>query len=204
MDTGLAARDAGGAPNGGGADGYEQASPSARPTRALSFLAIGTAVLSVLAIVLEATSHFCADWQIDPMPSELYAVAYVEVVLTLLANHVFLKRASGGHLDPRWLMAAFAATSSALVTAGLATVIFLPLLPLMLFAMLIFGLGLLGFSPMLCMLTLAGQLNLLGRHLSRQPATVRRRVAWVSAGAAAVTLWGLVLQSVVIGSLIGH
>jgi hypothetical protein len=99
-------------------------------------------VLPLLTIGVELLTSFCAEVFFDPMPS------FLHVLLCLLvpAGNVGLMTAGRRDEPPAW---AFVLHGVALGTASFYALLFLPLLPIALIGLILFGLGLLPLTPLL-------------------------------------------------------
>ncbi|MFD1786131.1 VIT domain-containing protein [Sphingomonas floccifaciens] len=99
--------------------------------------------LPIAAILCELVAGWCASLFFDPLPTFLHLllVASVPIVNLLLWMIVREEGASG----PRWLAVA---AGVAIAVATTYTVLLLPILPISVPAILLFGLGLLPFAPL--------------------------------------------------------
>lgn len=123
--------------------------PEARPHAFVLFLAACSAVLSGVALAIEASTHMCAEAFFDPLPTPLHAgliglVALTQAILVLAAVGVEPLRRS-----PLGLLHGLA-TGVALLYA----VAFLPLTPLGFLGIVAWGLGLLALAPLAALVSL--------------------------------------------------
>src|SRR5215470_15438958 len=92
-------------------------------------------------IGFELVTRFCAETFFDPLATTWHIIVVTAVPLINLALWVRLRQ--GGLPSPWWLVAGGGAAAVAL----LYTLVFLPLYPLSLIAILFYGMGLLPFAP---------------------------------------------------------
>lgn len=100
--------------------------------------------LPVVVLAVELTSRWCTEEFLDPLPTPLHTFL---VALVPLTNGASLAPATQRY--PRLLRVA---QGMAIAVALVYSAIFLPLAPFALLALIFFGLGLLGLSPMLALL----------------------------------------------------
>lgn len=121
-------------------------------------VAIFGVLLPALTLIIEATSHMCAQSFFDPIPTWAHVViiSLVPVVNFLVLKAVWKKeRAHFGNL--------LAANAVVIGISLFYTLLYLPLLPLSVIAILFFGMGFLPLAPLLCLIYTA----LCRRHLKR-------------------------------------
>lgn len=116
-------------------------------------LVLMTVVLPAFAIVIEVVMRICADTFFDPLPS----IGHVFVVAVVPLANAFSVRALRRQSADR-LGAVIFAQAFAVAVAAVYTLLFLPLVPLALVAVILLGLGLLALAPAL---SLAGSVWLL-------------------------------------------
>jgi hypothetical protein len=118
-----------------------------RPWRAgafgLAFTMLGGIVLPAISILVETTSHICAETFFDPIPTTWHVVMVVFVPLAQL--QVWLAVEKGSTERPVLLGLANAA---AIGISLFYTIIYLPLLPLAFAALIFMGLGVLPMAPL--------------------------------------------------------
>ncbi|HEY0375861.1 MAG TPA: VIT domain-containing protein [Pyrinomonadaceae bacterium] len=133
-----------------------------RPLRgkslALGFIMFGGIVLPAVSILIETTSHLCAETFFDPIPTTWHVVMVVFVPLAHL--QVWLAVHKGSTERPVLLGLANAA---ALGVSLFYTIIYLPLLPLAFAALILAGLGVLPMAPLFSLVSAV----LLRRELRR-------------------------------------
>ena len=144
---------------------------------------IAMGLLGILAILVEAFTHGTAEILYDPLPTVWHLPLSLLAPVLLIAVEWRLRRPS----PPLRLLAA---ANGYAVAVGLCYfVAFVPTLPLMFFAIMFMGLGLLGFSPML--LTISALF---------QSAALRRR-AGKEGGVLGAILLGAVAGALPLGAL---
>jgi len=115
----------------------------------VTFLAWALGVLlPVVTLVIELNSRMCAKEFFDPLPTwvHVFLVACVPV-----ANAVGLIATIQS--SPRWLNVGTHLNSAALAISAVYALIFLPLLPLAVIAVLFLGMGLLPLAPLFSFIT---------------------------------------------------
>jgi hypothetical protein len=152
-------------------------------------IALFGVALPAIAIAVEVLSHLCADTLFDPLPT----IGHVFVALAVPVTNAFtlgaVLRREGNRLDALELAQGFVLAVS--IVYGLT---FLPLLPLSMFAILFFGLGILGLTPILCVIGSWRGLRALKRlraSLGRPP----RRLGWAGMAAGVIVLVALQLPT---------
>lgn len=134
-------------------------------------------LIPVTTIALEATNHLLASAWRDPMPSWLHFFVLLAVPGSYLAvdllGHVRGWRPAG----PLLLVNSFALTVSAVYL-----VVYLPVLPFAIVAVLLAGLGLLALTPLWCVLVGWAQLRALLRLAARVNMTRRAVALWLVGG----------------------
>jgi hypothetical protein len=118
-----------------------------RPLRgrslALAFTMFGGSVLPAISILVETTSHVCAETFFDPIPTTWHVVMVVFVPLAHLQVWLAVKKGS----TERPVLLGLA-NATALGISLFYTIIYLPLLPLAFAALILMGLGLLAMAPL--------------------------------------------------------
>ncbi len=144
-------------------------------------------IMPAISITVEATTHICADIFFDPIPTIWHLLLVIFVPLAQLHVWFALRRGSTDRLALAGFLNA--------VTIGISvfyTIVYLPLAPMALFALL-FGLGLLPLAPFL---SLVG--SLIMRHkLKRLAATLPQQRSFAVKTSGLLT--GLALTAAVIG-----
>jgi hypothetical protein len=123
-------------------------------------LLFGGVILPVISFVVETTTQMCAETFFDPLPTVWH---YVLVLLVPLANFWIWHetRKDEALATTTWLLELL--NGVALGVAIFYTILYAPLVPLSLMALLILGLGLLSLTPLLALIAGA----FLTRHLRR-------------------------------------
>lgn len=160
-------------------------------------------LLSLAALGFELVTHIAAQLLGDPMPDRATFALYALVPLMLAFNESVLKSDGG-----RWarrvspvvlLTLARVGTALALVAAGMATFMLLPILPFALYAVLFFGIGLLGWCPLIDVCVLVAQWGALGRRQAELPA-VPRPLSALPAVCALAALVFFIVRPLLIGT----
>jgi len=143
----------------------------------VTFLAWALGVLlPAVTLVIELNSRMCAEEFFDPLPTWVHALL---VACVPLANAVGLIATMAR--TPRWLSTALLLNSAAIGISALYAAIFLPLVPLAVIAVLLFGMGLLPLAPLLSFIMAL----VIRRRLKRAlPAQVRVSRPWLGAAVA--------------------
>jgi len=134
-------------------------------------------LMPIVTNLIEALTHMCADGFFDPMPSVGHVFAVAAVPLANGAALWVLKTR-----DARHLHAAMFAQGFAVAVATVYSLIFLPLTPIALFAVMAFGIGLLPLTPLLSLIASLRALAAL-RAARRALALPARRLAWAGLAA---------------------
>jgi len=137
--------------------------------------------------LVEALLHMCADGFFDPLPTVGHVFAIATVPLANAFSLWALRRRDGAHLD-----AVIFAQAFAVAVAGVYALMFVPITPLAVVAILFFGLGLLPLTPALSLIASLRTLLAL-RKLRSALALPARRMAWAGLAAGVGTLMALSL-----------
>ena len=159
----------------------ENASPDS-PQRWTAFTFLAGVLLPSVSIIVETTTQMCAETFFDPIPTLWHVLLVVFVPLANLQVWLAVRK---GETERGTLLGA--ANALAVAVSLLYTVVYLPLLPLAVFALIFLGLGVLPMAPVLSLV--AGLI--LRRQLRRMaPAgfAVRPGAVVAAVGAAVVTL----------------
>lgn len=108
------------------------------------FLLFGGVILPVAALAVELTTHMCAKSFFDPLPTPAHALLFA---LIPLSNFLVWMAARRNMTDMLGMLTL--GTGMAMGVAILYSLMFLPLVPLSIVAILWFGFGLLALSPLL-------------------------------------------------------
>lgn len=122
-------------------DGKGPAKPPSKPG---IFLLIGGVILPVAAIVVELSTHLCAKNFFDPLPTPAHVLLFSLIPLTNFLVWMAARRNLNDMLGTLTL-----GTGMAMGVAILYSLMFLPLVPLSVVAILWFGFGLLALAPIL-------------------------------------------------------
>ena len=145
-------------------------------------------IMPAISITVEATTHMCAETFFDPIPTFWHLLLVIFVPLAQLQVWFAIRRRNPDRLALAGFLSA--------VTIGISiyySIVYLPLVPLALFALL-FGLGLLPLAPFLSLIA-----SLIMRHqLKRVAATAPQRSFALKAKG---LLAGLALTAAVIGMI---
>lgn len=114
------------------------------PTKPGFFLLFGGVILPVAATAFELTTHYCARTFFDPFPTPAHVLLFA---LIPLSNFLVWMAARRNMTDI--LGALTLGTGMAMGVAILYSLMFLPVVPLSVLAVLFFGFGLLSLSPLL-------------------------------------------------------
>ena len=122
-------------------------------------------IFPAIVIAIELVTGFCASSFFDPLPT----LGHLALVCAVPAVNFLLWRAARRDTDPsRWLVFA---GGGAFAVAAVYTVLFLPMLPIAVVAIIFAGLGLLPFAPLMAaafgfhwLFDLASRGQRLGRH----------------------------------------
>lgn len=114
------------------------------PSKPGFFLLIGGVILPVAATAFELTTHFCARTFFDPFPTPAHVLLFA---LIPISNFLVWMAARRNMTDI--LGALTLGTGMAMGVAILYSLMFLPVVPLSVLAVLFFGFGLLSLSPLL-------------------------------------------------------
>src|SRR5829696_1736365 len=146
----------------------------------------GGLIMPVISITIEATTHWCAETFFDPIPTVWHLLLVIFVPLAQLQGWFAIRRR-----NPDRLMLVGIANTVVIGISLFYSVVYLPLMPLAAM-MLLFGIGILPFTPMLSLLAAL----LMRYQLKRLAATVPERS---SACSKSGLLAGLVLTAALIG-----
>jgi hypothetical protein len=118
---------------------------AAKPAGGLGLILFGV-ILPTATIAIELTTHICTDTFFDPVPTFWHVLLALSVPAANCAASITLAR-GGGDLPSRlWPLGAL---NGVAIAAGVYfAVLFLPLLPLAIVAIVVLGLGLLPMSPL--------------------------------------------------------
>ncbi|HXT51058.1 MAG TPA: PEP-CTERM sorting domain-containing protein [Thermoanaerobaculia bacterium] len=132
-------------------------------------------VLPLVAIGVELGTRICAETLFDPLPTPLHVVLVVVVPLANLAALLLLRRASSPWPPSArtWRLVRFA-NGLALGVALYYALVFAPLVPISVLAIVAYGLGLLSLSPLLAVISGLG----LWRAMQTRAPVRSRAVAW--------------------------
>jgi len=113
------------------------------PTRSGVASLVCGVIFPAIVIVIELVSGFCASSFFDPLPT----LGHIALVSAVPVINYLLWRAAGRDDDPNpWLLLA---GGGAFAVAAVYTLLFLPMLPLAVVAIILAGLGLLPFAPIM-------------------------------------------------------
>lgn len=162
------------------------APPAELPYERGRLILIFGVVLPAITIVVELLTRMCAEAFFDPLPTlgHVFLAAAVPVT-NALAVLTTLRRREGRRLE-----AIVFAQAAALAVAAFYTLTFLPLLPVGLFGLVFFGLGILPLTPLLTLLASVRTLRALLR-LRKALGGSRRRTVWAGLAAGAAVLVAL-------------
>ena len=144
-------------------------------------------IMPAISITVEATTHICAEVFFDPIPTIWHLLLVIFVPLAQIHVWFAIRKRADRLALPGFLNA---------VTIGISifySIVYLPLLPMSLFALL-FGLGLLPLAPFLSLLA-----SLIMRHQLKQVAATAPRCSF--AIKARGLLAGLALTAALIGMI---
>jgi hypothetical protein len=160
----------------------EQSSGSSLWPYVVTFLAWTLGVLlPAVTLTVELDSRMCAEEFFDPLPTWVHALL---VACVPVANAAGL--AATMKRRPGWMRAALHLNSAALGISAVYAAVFLPLLPLAVIAVLVFGMGLLPLAPLLSFIMAL----VIRRRLKRAlPAEVRVSRQWLGAAVALVAFF---------------
>ncbi|MDZ4859079.1 MAG: hypothetical protein SGI88_08830 [Candidatus Hydrogenedentes bacterium] len=134
-----------------------------------------SALVLILGILVPAGAlifEFClgamAEMYVDPIPTWWHIAAGAALLGALILVHFFLE-SPDQQFHKRWSRAAFVLNGYATALAAVYFLIYIPLLPVSVVALLAFGLGIMGFAPMFCLVAGLIQMDALYRLHSQQP-----------------------------------
>ena len=160
-------------------------------------------LVPLTAILIELAEGILASVSADPMPT----LVHVAVLLSLPFSFAFcaiyldLQKAI---TKPGWSAAAFTLNAFATTVSIIYLIVYIPVMPLAVIAIIVFGLGVLGLSPVFC--TVGGLFQMRRLYAERRLAGLSNR--WMLAGtiagamAAVLLLVGMEVPGVVIGRAI--
>jgi len=140
-------------------------------------IVVGGIVMPIVTNLIEALTHMCADAFFDPLPTVGHLFAVAAVPLANAAALWVLKTRAARHLH-----AAMFAQGFAVAVATVYSLLFVPLTPVALFAVVFWGLGLLPLTPLLSQIASLRALAALG-VLRRALALPARRMGWAGLAA---------------------
>ncbi|MCC6485902.1 MAG: hypothetical protein IT364_00245 [Candidatus Hydrogenedentes bacterium] len=163
-----------------GTAGLASGSPVAQGpygSRARTLIYLFALGLPIFALGFEILLGAMAELYIDPIPTMWHVAAGVLLLLSIGTVDHFLKKARDGHA-PKWAGWAFFLNSYAFALSLVYFLVYIPILPVSIIALIAYGLGLMGFAPMACMIASGYQMKMLFRFLpelgvERQYATRR-------------------------------
>lgn len=118
--------------------------PRSKPGALIVFAGV---VLPSISIFIEIVSRICAETFFDPLPTVWHKIL---VIATPLANLYVIRELRQDDAEYNWRLGA--ANGLAVVVSTFYTVIYLPIMPLALFALIFAGIGLLPLSPFLSLI----------------------------------------------------
>ncbi|MCC6698851.1 MAG: hypothetical protein IT365_24720 [Candidatus Hydrogenedentes bacterium] len=133
-------------------------------SRARTLIYIFALGLPVFALGFEIMLGAMAELYVDPIPTMWHVAAGVLLLLSIGAVDYFLKHARDGHV-PKWAGWAFFLNAYAFALSLVYFLVYIPILPVSVIALIAYGLGLMGFAPMACMLASGYQMKMLFRFL---------------------------------------
>lgn len=138
-------------------------------------------LLPAVTLLIELNSRMCAKEFFDPIPTWMHVFL---VAVVPLANGFGLFATLEG--EPRWVRAALWANSAAIAISAVYAAVFLPLTPLAVVAILLFGMGLLPLAPLLSLVIALIIRSRLKREL---PAGFQLSRVWIGAAVALVAFF---------------
>jgi hypothetical protein len=149
-------------------------------------IAIFAFALPVFSLIFEIAVGAMAEIYVDPIPTLWHIAAGVLLLASILSVDICLGRIREG-TPPRRIAWAFFLNGYALALAGIYFLLYLPILPISVICLMFMGLGLMGFSPMACLLASAYQLRTLYAFLPEYH-VMRGRMVWSTATGVALAL----------------
>jgi hypothetical protein len=171
--------------------------------------AVFAIITSLLAIMLEGFGGVLAGEVFDPIAEKSTLIAYLFVPAMVAWNEWILQRAGMTRLE-KWGREKVLALSIAgtIVALTILTIVCVMLAPVFFFSIiaLVFGIGILGLSPLTDVTVLSVQFHTLLRlwHEQDVSSTRHRQVAWGAVGLAGVTLFWMVVRPVMMGIWTRH
>lgn len=177
-------------------------------------MAIFAIVLSVASLFVELSTGMCAQTFFDPLPDSFAVAAYAFLALVMAVNERVLgladwrilertrQTALGLPLAPARrlpLELAFVSSGLALAIAVTFTLQFLPILPVSAVAVIIWGLGLCGWSPVFNLLVVFAQMRALANRWELLGLGSPLRSQWSAGCACAAGLMLLVGRPLIVG-----
>ncbi|MCC6793733.1 MAG: hypothetical protein IT366_01340 [Candidatus Hydrogenedentes bacterium] len=150
-----------------------------------SFVILCGLVIPALSLMFELSMGAMAELYADPIPTAWHLAAGVLLLASILATDVFLymltrKPAESSQVIARWHNAVFFANAYATTLSLIYAAVYIPILPIAVFALLAFGLGIMGFSPLFCLIAGLFQMRALYR-LRAETSTHWAKAVWYSA-----------------------
>src|SRR5262245_35107678 len=120
-----------------------------------TFLVLAGVILPSVAIFIELTTRMCAEEFFDPLPTIWHKIL---VIATPLANLLVIYELRRDREEYHWRLGL--ASGLAVVVSTFYTILYLPIMPLALLALVFYGLGILPMSPMFSLIASALLLRL--------------------------------------------
>lgn len=150
-------------------------------------IAIFAFALPIFSAIFEIGVGAMAEIYVDPIPTVWHIVAGAVLLVSILSIDICLGRTREGN-PPKRIAWAFFLNGYALALAAIYFFLYLPILPIAVICLMFMGLGLMGFSPLACVLATAYQMRTLYVYLPEFKIN-RSRVVWSTvAGIALVIL----------------
>ena len=114
------------------------------PSAAIApLLVLFSVIIPCLALWIEAASGMSADAYVDPIPTPIHFALVVYVIVSVVVLMVWRKP-----LPPKQRYLLGMMTGAALLFSGAYTILYLPIMPVAIFAVLFLGMGLLPMAPL--------------------------------------------------------
>ncbi len=171
-------------------------SPSRQKPGAL--LIFAGVVLPSIAVFIEITTGFCAKTFFDPVPTIWHKLF---VIAAPLASLYVIRELRQDDAEYHWRLGAVSAL--AVVVSGFYTLVYLPLMPLAMFALIFAGLGLLPLSPatsLIASVVCMRRLRLLAKEQGETYGSIGGRMRGFGYGLALVVLILVAIEAQVIAT----
>ncbi len=160
-----------------------------------SFVILCGLAIPAFSLLFEFAMGAMAEMYADPIPTAWHLAAGILLLIAILATDIFLYRVTRKTVKDadaagRWHQAICFANAYATMLALIYAGVYLPILPISVFALLAFGLGVMGFSPLFCLVAALLQMRTLHRLRAEQAGRWKNTTWYSAAGALLVIVAG--------------